>query len=311
MATETTDTTSRYPARLTSVKRTLAEHRFAYLLLLPTVFFLVVLMWLPFLRGIWMSLHEWPFLGESTWIGLDHYFYLFSWQPFYTSIRATVLYGLGTFAQLGLAIVAALIVVTLKRFKSTVSGILLISYTMPPVITGTLWLYLLNPSVGPIFNFLTAQEFLDQAIYWGSNGGAALGVVTGVMVWTFWPFMFLIILASMENIPDAHYETARIYGASRFQRFRHITFPQIKSSILIVLSIRIIWNLVKVSQPLQLTGGGPGYDTSILAVLLYRFAYNDGSMGIAYAVGMVLLVITMGFAFIFIREFRRSKKVSN
>ncbi len=311
MATESADRASGFRDRLGGLRATITDHRFSYLLLLPTLLFLVVLMWLPFLRGIWMSFHEWPFLGDPTWIGLDHYIYLFSWEPFYTSIKVTVLYGLGTVAQLAIALVAALIVANIRRFKSTVSGIMLISYTMPPVITGTLWLYLLNPSVGPIFNFLTDEGILDQAIYWGSDGGTALAVVTGVMVWTFWPFMFIIILASLENIPDTHYETARIYGASRLQRFRHVTFPQIKSAILIVVSIRIIWNLVKVSQPLQLTGGGPGYDTSILAVLLYRFAYNDGSMGIAYAIGMVLLVITTAFAFIFIREFQRARGVSN
>lgn len=310
MATKTVDERTRYQERLAHWRETLSEHRFSYLFLLPTLLFLLILMWIPFLRGIWMSFHEWPFIGDPTWVGIDNYMYLFGWDAFYTSIKATVLYGLGTVAQLVIAIVAALLVANLNRFKSTVSGIMLISYTMPPVVTGTLWMYLMNPSVGPIFAYLTENNILDQAIFWNTQGDAALAVVTGVMVWTFWPFMFLIILASLENIPEEHYETGRIYGANRLQQFQHITLPQIKSAILIAVSIRIIWNLVKVSQPLQMTGGGPGYDTSILAILLYRFAHNDGAMGIAYAVGMVLLVISISFAFMFIREFNKSRGVS-
>lgn len=258
-----------------------------------------------------MSFHEWPFIGEPTWIGLDNYRYLFGWEAFRTSLKATAIYGLGTVIQLILAILAALLVKDLKRFKSSVSGAMLIPYTMAPVVTGTIWLYLLNPSIGPIFTYLTNNGLLSQPIFWNVNGSAAIMVVTLVMAWTFWPFMFLIILANLESIPEEHYETGKVYGAGRWQRFRYITYPQIKSAILIAVSIRIIWNLVKISQPLQMTGGGPGYDTSILAILLYRFAYNDGAMGIGYAVGMILLIITSVFALIFIREFNRTRQGVN
>lgn len=310
MSTET-HTRSRFQDYFVQWRETISENLFSYLLLLPTVLFLIFLMWLPFFRGVYMSFHEWPFIGEPTWIGLDNYRYLFGWEAFRTSLKATVIYGLGTVIQLILAILAALLVKDLKRFKSSVSGAMLIPYTMAPVVTGTIWLYLLNPSIGPIFTYLTNNGLLSQPIFWNVNGSAAIMVVTLVMAWTFWPFMFLIILANLESIPEEHYETGKVYGASRWQRFRYITYPQIKSAILIAVSIRIIWNLVKISQPLQMTGGGPGYDTSILAILLYRFAYNDGAMGIGYAVGMILLIITSVFALIFIREFNRTRQGVN
>lgn len=310
MSTET-HTRSRFQDYFVQWRETISENLFSYLLLLPTVLFLIFLMWLPFFRGVYMSFHEWPFIGEPTWIGLDNYRYLFGWEAFWTSLKATAIYGLGTVIQLILAILAALLVKDLKRFKSSVSGAMLIPYTMAPVVTGTIWLYLLNPSIGPIFTYLTNNGLLSQPIFWNVNGSAAIMVVTLVMAWTFWPFMFLIILANLESIPEEHYETGKVYGAGRWQRFRYITYPQIKSAILIAVSIRIIWNLVKISQPLQMTGGGPGYDTSILAILLYRFAYNDGAMGIGYAVGMILLIITSVFALIFIREFNRTRQGVN
>lgn len=291
--------------RLDEFQYGLKENWFAYALLTPTILFLVLLLWLPFARGIWMSFHQWPFLGEPQWVGLENYTRLLSWDAFYTSITATVIYATAILFQLVLAVVAALAVAQLSRFQNIVSGSLLVSYTMPPVVTGTIWLFLLNPSIGPVFTWLTDTWLLSKAIYWSVNGATAITVVTLVTAWTFWPFMFIIILASRQSIPEEHYETARVYGASRCQMLRRVTLPQLKSAILIAISIRFIWNLSKISQPLQLTGGGPGYETSVLAVLMYNLAYLDGQLGLSYAVGVVLLLVSLLFMYVFIRVYNQ------
>jgi ABC-type sugar transport system permease subunit len=286
----------------------LSENWFSYLLILPVLVFLIVLMWMPFVQGIYMSFNDWPFGGEPTWTGLANYEFLFGWNPFYTSLKATLIFTLTTVFQLLVAIAAALAVRELRRGKGFVTGMFLISYTVPPLVTGTIWAYMLEPDLGPVFGYLTKWNILNETIYWGSNGDMALGVVMFVTTWTFWPFMFLIISANLESIPEEMYETARMYGANRFQTFLRVTLPQLKSAILVAVSIRLIWNMTKISQVLQLTNGGPGYDTSILAVLLYRFAYGQGRMGVSYAVGIILLLLTIGFVFVFIREFERASE---
>ena len=296
-------------SRVSRLKGVLEDHWFSYLLFLPTLLYLVFLLWIPFIRGVWMSFHEWSSGGgDATWVGLSNYVYLLNWDPFYTSLQATLGFGVATLVQLVLAVAAACLVANLSKFKSVVSTGLIIPYTMPPVVTGTIWLYLLDPNYGPIFQYLTEWGLLDQPIYWSSNGLPALTVLSGVLVWTFWPFMFLIILASRESIPEEYYETAQVYGANRVQTFLRITLPRLKSAILVALSIRIIWNLAKVSQAFQLTQGGPGYETSVLGVLLYRFAYNQGQFGMGFAVGMFLLALTIGFVALFIREFEKARK---
>jgi len=117
--------------------------------------------------------------------------------------------------------------------------------------------------------------------------------------------MFIILMATLDSIPNEHYETARIYGANRIQCFRYITLPQLKSAIMIVLSLRMIWNLSKISQPLTMTGGGPGFDSSILAILLYRYSWERGAHGLSFAVGAVLVTFTIAFIILFINEFER------
>jgi len=304
---ETTQHRATTDSELQSIEqywRIIKNHWFSYLLFLPTLLFLMFLVWMPFMRGIWMSFHQWSFTsGEPVWVGLGHYTYLFRWDPFYTALKATVVFAGTTLLQLVLAVTAALLVSNIQKFKSVITGSFLIPYTMPPVATGTLWLFLLDPSLGPVFRLLQDWGILDDAIYWQSTGDIALATVTMVTAWTFWPFMFLIILATLESIPSEYYESARIYGAGRYQIFRYITLPQLKSAILVAVSIRLVWNLGKVSQVLQMTGGGPGFDTSILAVFLYRFAYIQGELGLAFAIGIVLLLLVLAFIIIFVREF--------
>jgi ABC-type sugar transport system permease subunit len=290
---------------LDRVRSTWRENRFEYLLVGPTVLFLVLVMWFPFVRGLYMSLHEWPFAGEITWIGLSNYTYLFTWDQFYTSLQATVVFGSTTLIQLVIALIASLVVVNLDEFKNLVSGAMLIPYTMPPVVTGLMWDFLLNPDFGPILGFPLEWGVFETPLYYASDGTLAMAAITLVTAWTFWPFMFVILTATLESIPSSHYETARVYGANRVQTFLRVTLPQLRSAILIVVSLRMIWNLAKVSQPLTMTGGGPGFQTSILGILLYRYTWQRGAFGLAYAVGVVLFLLTLSFVLIFLREFQR------
>ncbi|MFB6136827.1 MAG: carbohydrate ABC transporter permease [Halobacteriaceae archaeon] len=289
------------------VRTTLQKHWFSYLLFVPTLLFLLLVVWFPFLRGVWMSLHVWPAFGEVTWNGLGNYRYVLNWDTFYTSLKATLIYMTMTIMQLALALAATLAVRKLQRLDRLADGIFLIPYTMPPVVTGTIWLYILNPNFGPIFGWLQSWGIIAKPIYWGINGSSAITVVTLVGAWTYWQFMYLIFIASIQSIPDEHFETAKMYGANRFQRFRYVTLPHMKSAILIAISIRIIRNLVKVSQPLQMTQGGPGYQTSVLAILLYRFTLSQGDYGLAFTIGVIMFALTIGFSYVFIREFQRQR----
>jgi ABC-type sugar transport system permease subunit len=274
-------------------------------MLLPVLLIMGTLVWGSLLNGIWMSFHEWNYLGEGGWVGLANYEYvLFQWDVFWTSVRATVIFGLVTFSQLLVALIAA-VVVQHAKFRDVLSALFVIPYTIPGIVSGTLWVYLLQPDLGPIFSFLTNSGILEQTIYWGTNGNSAMAVIMFAATWAYWPLAFIILTASMDSIPEEHYETAKVYGASKIQAFFHITLPQLKGAILIAISLRTIYNLTKVGQPLQITGGGPGFDTSILGILVYRFTAGSQRYGLAMTVGVILVVLTMLFVVPYVREFER------
>jgi len=286
--------------------KVIVDNLFAYALLIPTLLFLTLLLWIPFLRGIWISFHDWPVSGTPEWIGLGNYQHFLSWQPFYTSLKATVLYMTATGLQLVIALAAALTVNNISRFRRLFDGMFILPYTLPPVVSGTIWLYLINSNFGPIQRGAVKIGLLDQTIVWQSDGTLSMLVVVFATGWQFWPFMYLIFLPTLRAIPEQEYEVAEVYGAGRLGKLLTVSLPRLKSAILVALAIRIVWNLAKVSLPFQLTQGGPGYETSILGVLVYRFVVNRGSLGRAYVVGLVMFMLSLILIAVIVREFRRS-----
>jgi ABC-type sugar transport system permease subunit len=181
---------------------------------------------------------------------------------------------------------------------------MIMPYAMPPVVTGAIWMYLLDPELGMVTHYLMELGILSGPIYWASDPLWAKWIITLVASWTFWPFMFLIILSSLQAIPDSYYELAEVYGAGLWRRFRVVTLPHIRGAILTAVMIRVVWNLAKIDQPFQLTGGGPGYETSVLSILVYRFAFLSGNFGMAFAVGIFLVLLTMAMILPFLRRFQ-------
>jgi ABC-type sugar transport system permease subunit len=178
----------------------------------------------------------------------------------------------------------------------------MLGYTLPPVIIGAIWKYILDPRYGPFFGYLRQLGLVEGPVFWSIDPTISLAAITGVMAWTIWPFMFLILYASRQGIPDSYYEAAKVYGAGGWARFRYITLPQLKSAILVVVALRVIWNLSEVSQPLTLTGGGPGYDTSILGIYLYRLLIQ-ARLGLASASGVILFAVSLIGVVLFFRSY--------
>ena len=299
---------SKVRLRMSRYGEQIEDNLFSYLLILPTLLFFVFLIWIPFFRGIWISFHSWGLGGNQGWVGLANWRFIFTWPVFYVSLKATAIFLFSTVIQLAFALAAALAMRHIDYFENLINALLLVPYTMPAVVVAAFVVYLADPTFGPLFGYLVQWGVLEQPIYWGTQGDLSLLLVTLVNGWTFWPFMFLIFVASLDSAPDEWYEAAHTYGASHFQTFWNVTLPHLKSAIVIATSIRLIWNISKVSQPLTITQGGPGYETSILGILLYRFAFNQQAFGRAYVIGLLMFLIALVSIVKFIRVFERQSE---
>lgn len=288
------------------VQTRISDSWFAYLMVFPVVLYLIVLVWYPYMQGIYMSLFDWPLFGERSWVGLDNYVYLLTWDVFHKSVVVTLIYGLQTIGHLFFGTIMALIVWKQKRWKGLLSVLFLVPYIIPPLVSGTLFRFILQPDVGPFFQYLVGLGVLESPIYWTTYGDTALLGITLIGVWTWSSLVFILVYSSLESIPKDYYETAEVYGANTWEKFTKVTYPQIKSTLLIALILRIIWNLGKVTQPFQITRGGPGFETSVLGILLYRLAWRRQELGLAFAAGIILGLIALVFVIVFVWKFEQT-----
>lgn len=288
------------------LRQRLAKNKLPYLFIIPSLLLLIVVLWVPFLRGIWISLHNWPLTGQPTFIGLDNYVYFVQrWDPFWRVIGVTIAQTLMVIPQVIIGLAVALAIYHTKKFTDILTSIYLLPFIIPPVATGTILRLFLDPDIGPFFRSLTSIGILNDVIYWGTSGDQSLLVVLAATVWTFWPWVLLVLLGSRAAINDELYETARVYGASRWQMFRNITLPQLKGALLVVLSLRLIYNLTNTAQVWQLTRGGPGYQSTPLGLLVFRYAFENGNVGLAITAGIILTLVGFILAIGLIIQFQR------
>ena len=125
--------------------------------------------------------------------------------------------------------------------------------------------------------------------------------VIAVDVWQWTPFVFLVLLAGLQAIPQEPYEAALIDGSSRWQTFRHVTLPLLKPAILIVLLLRTMDLLRVFDQIFILTEGGPGFATETISLYIYRTAFRFFDFGYAAAMSFVLLALTNVVSAIYIK----------
>jgi multiple sugar transport system permease protein len=122
-----------------------------------------------------------------------------------------------------------------------------------------------------------------------------------VDVWQWTPFMFLVLLAGLQAIPQEPYEAALVDGSSSWQTFRHVTLPLLKPAILIALLLRTMDLLRVFDQIFILTEGGPGFATETISLYIYRAAFRFSDFGYAAAMSFVLLLLTNSVSLLYIR----------
>jgi multiple sugar transport system permease protein len=178
---------------------------------------------------------------------------------------------------------------------------LLAPMMLPPVVVAVVWRLMLNPNFGAVNGTLKQLGVDTEALTWTASPRLAMISVIAVDVWQWTPFVFLVLLAGLQAIPQEPYEAALIDGSSRWQTFRHVTLPLLKPSILIVLLLRTMDLLRVFDQIFILTEGGPGFATETISLYIYRTAFRFYDFGYAATMSFVLLALTNIISVAYIR----------
>jgi len=288
----------------------LTEEELAVALLTPVVTFLLAVSFYPILDTFWASLHtnyviQLP--GRSTeFVGFENYAQLFDSGSFWNALGVSLFY---TFVSVPIELVLGLGLALLlqKDFKGQYFAqvAILFPWALPTVINAKIWAWMLNPNFGVVSDILVKIGILDQPFAFLSNPDIALYSMTAITIWKTTSFMALIMLAGLSSIPDYLYESARMDGASRWRRFRDITLPLLKPTILVALIFRTLPAFQAFGLPFGLTGGGPGEATTTLVLYTQQAAYNNpgptnGGFALGSAAATVITLIALVIALVYV-----------
>ncbi len=303
--TSGTSTEAMLTAQPRSRNRTIRRHT-GLLFVLPAVTFTTIFFILPLLMTIWMSLHNWPLLGQSTFIGFENYSSLTSDRQFWSSLGFTIRYTLLITPPIFvLAFVLALLVNLPLRWI----GIFRTAYFIPVVIglgaSSLLWVWLLNDRVGAINTLLRQANIIEGSLIWlGSIDTAIFAIIVSV-TWKTVGFTMVLLLTGMQAIPQEIYQAAMVDGASFLGRLRFITLPLLRSTIALALVLSVIGSFLAFDQFYIMTRGGPRNQTITAVYWIFNNSFTYFKMGYGSALSIVLLGILVILSMLQLRLLRR------
>ena len=268
--------------------------------LLVAVFFLV-----PLFMAIWMSLHDWPLMGQVRFVGLRNYSRLLSDKQFISSLVFTAKYTFWiTIAIFAVAFPLALFVEYPRRWV----GFFRTSYFLPSVVgfatSCLLWVWLLSTDNGLFSIALQRLGIVDKPVPFIGNYELAFLSIIVMVVWRMAGFTMLLLLTGMQAIPRDIHEAARIDGASFGQRFRLVTLPLMRRTLSLTLIMSITGSILAFDQFYIITLGGPRNQTMTAVYQIYRNSFISFKLGYGAAMSVVLMLLLIVFTVIQLYMFR-------
>ena len=277
--------------------------RFGYSMITPTLVVLLIMTAYPLLFTLFYSFTDYNLLRNlrepASFIALKNYTDLLTDPYFQQSIWNTVKFTiLAVIFEMLIGFVMALFVNSLRRGQKTMRTLLLLPYLLPTVTVALSWRMMLSPNYGIVNQVL---QTLGLPVYnWFSDIHTAFGMLVVIDVWQSAPFVFLLLYAALQSVPQSQYEAARIDGAGRLKILFYVTIPNIKNSLALCALLRTIDSFRLFDKVNLLTGGGPANSTSTITQYLYNYGISslDFGFGSAGAIVMTILVLILSSVYI-------------
>ncbi|CAM5683442.1 sugar ABC transporter permease [Streptomyces mordarskii] len=293
--------------RLQGRSRHRREYPYALFLLPGALAFLAVIV-VPFLMNTGLSLTHWQGVGSPKWAGLANYRALLDdsafWESFRHSLAMVVAMAVLPTA-LGLVLAAALFDYIAKHIGSRTASVLRACFYLPQVlpiaVAGIVWSWILAPEGGALNEALNAVGLGSLRHDWLGDPDFALYSVMAVMVWVQLGFPLVVFMAGLQRADPSLHEAAELDGASWWRRFWHVTLPQIRPEISVVLLWCTIAALKVFGAVYVLTKGGPGGATNVPSYFSFQSFFEKTQVGYGSAVSTALTVIILALALVALR----------
>ena len=253
----------------------------------------------------WYSFFRWNGFGSpSDFVGMRNFRLLLDNADFRTALSNNLLIiAVSLLVQLPLALGLAVLLADRARGTNAYRLIFFMPYVLADVAAGLIWRFVYDGDYGLIakiwswFGAVAPQVLAEPEL--------AMSAILVVVVWKYFGFHMVLYIAGLQQIDRTLYEAARIDGASAWQTFTRITVPLLGSTIRLSVFFAILGSLQLFDLIMPLTKGGPLNSTHTMMSYLYTFGVTRMQIGFGSAVGVVLFVICVGFAFAYKRRVMR------
>jgi multiple sugar transport system permease protein len=290
--------------------RRIPEHWWGYLLVAPAMLMVMGLILYPVIYSFWLSVHsKHAYLPIETFVGLENFrFFLTDYEGFWRSLRLGAIYAFGTVAlQLITGVGAALLLHQTFVGRGLIRGCALFPYMVPMIVVVILMRWILNDGYG-VLPYVLRVIGLDVGLLLGPEN-IMLSLIL-ISTWTFFPFILIGTLARLQTIDPELYAAAKVDGAGPLRRFWHITLPQIRGVLFVLVLLRFMFMFTKFDIIWLFTGGtGIGYFTRTLPIYTYIKTFQELQVGMGAALSVIMFLILVAFAMIYFRVFKRAQEI--
>ena len=270
-----------------------------YLTLAPALVLFAGVALVPIVELVAMSVSQIDWVrGKAQWrfVAFDQYLRVAGDALFRTGVGNTLVFAIGgVLVQMLLGFALALLTTRIARGRALYRTVFILPILVPGIVIGAIWKLMYNFDFG-VLNQLLAVVGV-RPVDWLGNTATALAAVIAVDAWHWTPFVFLLMLAGLESLPQDVYEAARVDGATFLQELRHVTLPLMLPTIVVTLVFRVIVGVKVFDEIYLLTGGGPGTSTEVVSYTIFRRFFTEGQTGYGAAMSLVVL-FALALAFI-------------
>ncbi|MGE7473245.1 carbohydrate ABC transporter permease [Bosea sp. NPDC003192] len=277
------------------------------LFLPPALLLFTLFVVLPVGEAAWYSGFNWNGFGKPTnWIGLDNYRFVFENRAFGTAFKNNLLIiAVSLVIQLPLALSLAIILADRFRGSVALRMVFFLPYILAEIATGLIFSFVYDGDYGLLAAIY--KSFGAEAPHLLASPQTAFAAILVVVVWKYFGFHMMLFIAALQTIDRSMLEAARIDGASRWQSLRYVVIPSLAPTIRLSVFFAIVGSLQLFDLVMPLTRGGPSDSSHTMVSFLYTFGITRMRVGFGSAVGVILFLICVVFAFTYKRWIMRDE----
>ncbi|MDR0948010.1 MAG: sugar ABC transporter permease [Lachnospiraceae bacterium] len=262
----------------------------------PAVLLFTLILLIPVGQALYYSLCEYTLPGKPKFVGFANYIRIFTQdETMRVALKNSIFFTIfSAITQQFFGLLLAALLTNIKKFRNLFKNVYYLPAVLSSAALGLLWSFLFNPQMG-INQILSVFGIKGPLWLMDTKGFIILPmwVIATVATWQYTGTTMMLYMARITSIPNSLYEASYIDGASKVQSFRFITLPLIKPMVATTLSLNCIGSLKFFDLVYNMTQGGPGRRTEVLATDLYFEGFQYFKSGYASAIGVILLILCL------------------